>query len=93
MFCRLLEIVRKPDQRSLTPGATEKRDPGWQRVVDRVAHRHRNGRETGAWGKQLAVVAVRCIEVTDESRWIAPGWIDQCIEFERIHHRRHSAAQ
>src|SRR5829696_3048129 len=62
---RLLVAVRQRDQLPLAPRAPEERDARRQGAAACPAHRHLDRREAGDGREELAVVAVRGVEVAD----------------------------
>src|SRR5689334_5989031 len=68
----LLVRVRETYQRWLRPCATEERDPRRQQAAAGVSHGNLDRREAGRRREELAVVAVRRVEIADEPRRVAP---------------------
>src|SRR5205085_822814 len=74
------------------PGSPIDGHAGGQRAAARVAHWNIDGRKSRGRRKELAVVAMRRVEIADQSRWIAPGWIHKCIELQPVHGLNHCLA-
>src|SRR5688572_15254040 len=86
MTRRLLVCVRELDQRRLTPRAPENGHPGGQGPPG-IPHRHAYGWPAREWRVHLAIVAVRRVEVTDQSRRVAPGRVDDGVEAQTVQRR------
>ncbi len=84
MVCRLLVRVRQLDQRRFRPCAAEERDPSRQQAAPRVTHRHLNRRKARRRRKELAVVAVRCVEIANQPRRIAPRRVNKRVDLLRL---------
>ena len=91
MLRRLFIPVREREQRRLRPGAAYEGKSGWQHLA-RVAHRHGDRREAGGRREELAVVAVRRVQVADQAGRVAPGRIDHRIQLTLIHRFDHRGA-
>src|SRR4051812_601662 len=65
---RLLVAIRELDEPWLVERAAEYRHAGGERVIARVAHRHRDRRHASRRRKHLTVVSSRSVEVADQSR-------------------------
>src|ERR1051325_286129 len=89
MLRRLLIRIAELDERRLVERSAEHLQASGERVVARVAHGDRDRRHPRLWREHLAVVAMRSVEVANESRRIAPGRIDQRVEMQAVHRLRH----
>src|SRR6186713_2639255 len=80
MTTRLFIRICESKKCRFAPGAPEELKTCRQAVAGCVAHRDGNRRISGRGCQELVVVAVRRVEVADQPRRVAPGWIDERVE-------------
>ena len=82
---RLLVRVRELDQHGLTPRSAEDRHAGGQHAATRETHRDVDRRKARRRREQLTVVACWCVQVTNETRRIAPRRIHERVQPQAVH--------
>src|SRR5687768_3093859 len=80
----LLVGIREFDQRRFRKGPSKKCHARRQDRA-RVTHWHLDRWKASHGREKLAVVAMRRVEIADQSRWIAPRRIHERIELLAVH--------
>src|SRR5687768_11672149 len=81
MMSALLVCIGETNECVFFPGTGQKLKSGGQSISPHEPHWYRNRRKPRRRCEQLIIVSRWCVEIPDRARRIAPGWINQCVQF------------